>query len=98
MNILQNRLPKVLHLISQVLFCLKKFVYTSIIDLKISPLYFDSIPPVPEISNRIFDSARLKEMRKRIDSATDGDSESEIVAAECMEYIAEISSGKKTPI
>lgn len=58
-------------------------------------MYFDNIPAVPELSaNRKFDSNRLKEMRKRIDSATDGQEESEAVAAECMEDIAEICSGK----
>lgn len=65
------------------------------LDLKISSVYFDSIPAVPELSpNRQFDAARLREMRKRADSASKGKEEAEAIAQECMEDIAEISSGK----
>ncbi|KAI9267042.1 armadillo-type protein [Helicostylum pulchrum] len=62
-------------------------------DLKISSVYFDSIPSVPELStNRHFDSTRLREMRKRADSANKGKEEAELIAQECMQDIAEISS------
>ncbi|CAO0796379.1 unnamed protein product [Mucor circinelloides] len=62
-------------------------------DLKTSSPYFDSIPAVPELGpNRKFDAASLREMRKRMDSATDTQEEAELVALECMEDIAEISS------
>lgn len=62
--------------------------------MKISSLYFDSIPAVPELgSNRKFDAIRLREMRKRMDSATDTQEEAELVALECIDDIAEISSG-----
>lgn len=65
------------------------------LDLKTSSLYFDSIPAVPELGpNRKFDAVRLREMRKRMDSATDTQEEAESVALECMDDIAEISSGK----
>lgn len=65
------------------------------LDLKISSVYFDSIPSVPELStNRQFDSTRLREMRKRADSASKGKEEAELIAQECMQDIAEISSGK----
>ncbi|KAI8387377.1 armadillo-type protein [Blakeslea trispora] len=65
-------------------------------DLKTYNNYYDSIPAVPELSaNRKYDSARLREMRKRIDNATTDDEkqeEAELVALECLEDIAEISS------
>ncbi|CAO3651859.1 unnamed protein product [Mucor hiemalis] len=62
-------------------------------DLKLSSIYYDSIPPVPELgSNRQFDAARLRDMRKRADSASKGKEEAEAIALECMEDIAEISS------
>lgn len=65
------------------------------LDLKTSNLYYDSIPAVPELSsNRKFDAVRLREMRKRMDSATDTQEEAELVALECMDDIAEISSGE----
>jgi hypothetical protein len=65
--------------------------------LKTSSIYFDAIPAVPELSpNRKFDAARLRDMRKRMDSAADGVEEAESIALECMEDIAEISSGKLT--
>lgn len=50
---------------------------------------------MPELgSNRQFDAARLRDMRKRADSASKGKEEAEAIALECMEDIAEISSGK----
>lgn len=49
---------------------------------------------MPELnSNRQFDAARLRDMRKRADSASKGKEEAEAIALECMEDIAEISSG-----
>lgn len=49
---------------------------------------------MPELcSNRQFDAARLRDMRKRADSASKGKEEAEVIALECMEDIAEISSG-----
>lgn len=89
----QNELCKILQQLNMDEALAKSFVK----NLKISSMYFDSIPAVPELSannSRKFDSNRLKEMRKRIDSATDGKEESEAVALECMEDIAEICSGK----
>lgn len=66
-----------------------------LIDLKVSSVYFDSIPAVPELSaNRQFDAPRLRDMRKRADSASKGKEEAEAIAQECMQDIAEISSGK----
>lgn len=66
------------------------------VDLKISSVYFDSIPAVPELSaNRQFDAVRLRDMRKRADSASKGKDEAEAIAQECMQDIAEISSGKQ---
>ena len=60
-----------------------------------SSVYYDSIPAVPELSaNRSFDAARLRDMRKRVDGANKGKEEVEAIALECMEDIAEISSGK----
>ncbi|OBZ85194.1 Pumilio domain-containing protein C56F2.08c [Choanephora cucurbitarum] len=65
-------------------------------DLKTCNNYYDSIPAVPELSaNRKYDSARLREMRKRIDNASTDEEkqeEAELVALECLEDIAEISS------
>ncbi|KAI7891806.1 armadillo-type protein [Mucor mucedo] len=62
-------------------------------DLKVSSVYFDSIRAVPELSaNRQFDAARLRDMRKRADSASKGNEEAEAIAQECMQDIAEISS------
>lgn len=49
---------------------------------------------MPELnSNRQFDAARLRDMRKRADSASKGKEEAEAIALECMDDIAEISSG-----
>ncbi|KAI9474155.1 MAG: armadillo-type protein [Benjaminiella poitrasii] len=65
-------------------------------DLKMaSNVYFDFIPSVPELSvnRKLLDANRLREMRKRIDSApNDGREEAEAVAVQCMDCIAEISS------
>lgn len=61
-----------------------------------SSVYFDSIPAVPELNtSRQFDATRLRDMRKRADSASKGKEEAEAIALECMEDIAEISSGKR---
>jgi hypothetical protein len=66
-----------------------------LIDLKTNSFYYENIPPVPELSNsRKFDSAHLKEIRKRLDNAEDSVQEAEIIAFECMDEIAEITSGK----
>ncbi|KAG1469825.1 hypothetical protein G6F56_003035 [Rhizopus delemar] len=66
---------------------------SSVQHLKASSVYHDSIPAVPELaSSRKFDSARLKEIRKRLDNAEDGVQEAEIIAFECMDEIAEITS------
>ncbi|KAI9277775.1 armadillo-type protein [Sporodiniella umbellata] len=66
---------------------------SSIEHLKVTSLYHDSIPPVPELTlSRKFDSARLKEIRKRLDNAEDGAQEAEMIAFECMSEIAEITS------
>lgn len=51
---------------------------------------------MPELSaNRQFDAVRLRDMRKRADSASKGKDEAEAIAQECMQDIAEISSGKQ---
>jgi hypothetical protein len=51
---------------------------------------------VPELrANRKFDTAHLREMRKRADNAVRGKKEAEAIAAECMDDIAEITSGKR---
>ncbi|RCH79917.1 hypothetical protein CU098_002274 [Rhizopus stolonifer] len=55
--------------------------------------YFDAIPAVPELStHRKLDAGRLREMRKRMDHATDKQKEAETIAYECLDDIAEISS------
>lgn len=65
--------------------------------MKTNSFYYENIPPVPELSNsRKFDSAHLKEIRKRLDNAEDSVQEAEIIAFECMDEIAEITSGKGT--
>ena len=57
--------------------------------------YFDSIPPVPELGvNRKFDASRLREIRKKLDNATRGGKEVEAIAYDCMDEIAELSSGR----
>ncbi|KAI7907837.1 armadillo-type protein [Cokeromyces recurvatus] len=65
-------------------------------DLKIaSHVYFDFIPSVPELSvnRKLLDANRLREMRKKIDSApNNGREEAEAIAFQCMDCIAEISS------
>ncbi|KAI8973748.1 hypothetical protein BDF20DRAFT_670992 [Mycotypha africana] len=60
-------------------------------DLKVmSTEYYDYIPPLPEQSRQKSDSIRLRDLRKRIDSATDVVLEAEAVAAECMDDMANI--------
>ncbi|KAI7852459.1 armadillo-type protein [Circinella umbellata] len=55
--------------------------------------YFDSIPPVPELgANRKFDASRLREIRKKLDNATEGTKEVEAIAYDCLDEIAELSS------
>ena len=63
--------------------------------MKTNSFYYENIPPVPELSNsRKFDSDHLKEIRKRLDNDEDSVQEAEIIAFECMDEIAEITSGK----
>lgn len=65
------------------------------VDLRTTSFYHDYIPSVPELgAGRKFDSSRLKEIRKRLDNAEDGAQEAEVIAFECMDEIAEITSGK----
>lgn len=57
--------------------------------------YLESIPPVPELgANRKFDAAKLRELRKKLDGATRGTREVEMIAFDCMDEIAGLSSGK----
>ena len=65
------------------------------IALEATSNYFDSIPPVPELgANRKFDAGRLREIRKKLDNATEGTKEVEAIAYDCLDEIAELSSGK----
>lgn len=62
-----------------------------------SSSYFESIPPVPEYGlQRRHDAAKLREIRKRLDSLTSKNDhkEADAIAMECMDEIAEICSGK----
>lgn len=65
------------------------------IALETSSSYFESIPPVPEFGvNRKFDANRLREIRKKLDAADRATKEVENIAYDCMDEIAELSSGK----
>ncbi|KAG0173876.1 hypothetical protein DFQ29_007690 [Apophysomyces sp. BC1021] len=68
----------------------KEFVHA----LQSSPSgYFQTIPPVPELgANRKLDAGRLRDMRKRLDNANLDGKDADLVALECMEEIAELSS------
>ncbi|KAL7311593.1 hypothetical protein PS15m_009332 [Mucor circinelloides] len=60
-----------------------------------SSSYFESIPPVPEYGlQRRHDAAKLREIRKRLDSLTSKNDhkEADAIAMECMDEIAEICS------
>lgn len=61
-------------------------------------MYFETIPPVPEYGYmKKHDSTRLKDIRKQLDVfiANDDNTESfDNIALECMNEIAELSSGK----
>ncbi|KAK4512353.1 glutamine--fructose-6-phosphate transaminase (isomerizing) [Mucor velutinosus] len=60
-----------------------------------SSSYFESIPPVPEYGlKRRHDAAKLREIRKRLDSVTSKDDhkEADSIALDCMDEIAEICS------
>ncbi|EIE81332.1 hypothetical protein RO3G_06037 [Rhizopus delemar RA 99-880] len=71
----------------------EEVTFSSVQHLKTNSFYYENIPPVPELSNsRKFDSAHLKEIRKRLDNAEDSVQEAEIIAFECMDEIAEITS------
>lgn len=61
-----------------------------------SSSYFESIPPVPEYGlQRRHDAAKLREIRKKLDSLTSKDDckEADSIALDCMDEIAEICSG-----
>ncbi|CEP19852.1 hypothetical protein [Parasitella parasitica] len=61
-----------------------------------SSSYFESIPPVPEYgSQRQHDAAKLREIRKRLDSLISKDDckAADAIALDCMDEIAEICSG-----
>lgn len=59
-----------------------------------SSSYFESIPPVPEYGvHRRHDAANLRDIRKRLDATTDI-AESDAIALDCMDELAEICSGK----
>ncbi|CEI99779.1 hypothetical protein RMCBS344292_13860 [Rhizopus microsporus] len=71
----------------------EKVTLSSISHLRTTSFYHDYIPSVPELgAGRKFDSSRLKEIRKRLDNAEDGAQEAEVIAFECMDEIAEITS------
>ncbi|KAL9538344.1 hypothetical protein MBANPS3_011001 [Mucor bainieri] len=60
-----------------------------------SSSYFESIPPVPEYGlQRRHDAAKLREIRKRLDtlSSKDDHKEADSIALDCMDEIAEICS------
>ncbi|KAI7896233.1 armadillo-type protein [Mucor mucedo] len=57
-----------------------------------SSSYFESIPPVPEYGvHRRHDAANLRDIRKRLDATTDI-AESDSIALDCMDELAEICS------
>ena len=61
------------------------------------PLTYQSvIPPVPELgADRKLEPLRLREMRKRLENEKNlSIDEIEAIAAECLEEIAELCSGK----
>ncbi|GAN10525.1 hypothetical protein MAM1_0366d10067 [Mucor ambiguus] len=60
-----------------------------------SSSYFESIPPVPEYGlQRRHDAAKLREIRKRLDSLSSNDDhkDADSIALDCMDEIAEICS------
>lgn len=59
-----------------------------------SSSYFESIPPVPEYGlHRRHDASKLREIRKKLDIATDK-VEADTIAMDCLDELAEICSGK----
>lgn len=58
--------------------------------------YQSAIPPVPELgTDRKLEPLRLREMRKRLENEKNlSIDEIEAIAAECMEEIVELCSGK----
>lgn len=69
-------------------------IYIVILELHLPLSYFPTIPPAPELGQtRKIDIARLRDIRKRLDTGYISIQELEMIAVECVDEIVELCSG-----
>lgn len=72
---------------------------SNIVELHTRMSYYSVIPPAPELGQtRKIDIARLRDVRKRLDTGYVSTEELETLAIECLDEIVELCSGTSEEI